>query len=100
MKLHISQLYFNDVLKYAKFVNSNIHFLHISPKEKAFLPEDTDVYRNIMKIIENNKKHVFKNIFGRKSMKFLSTPINKIREVIIAKRLEAIYTKEELLLLY
>ncbi len=45
-------------------------------------------------------QQIAKNIFGRKNLWFLSTPINKMREVIIAKRLESIYSKEELLLLY
>ncbi|MGC1516053.1 MAG: transglycosylase domain-containing protein [Maribacter sp.] len=45
-------------------------------------------------------QQIAKNLFGRKKQFFLSTPINKIREIIIAKRLENIYSKEELLLLY
>ena len=45
-------------------------------------------------------QQIAKNIFGRKSFWLLSTPINKIKEIIIAKRLEKIYSKEELLLLY
>ncbi|WP_194851007.1 transglycosylase domain-containing protein [Nonlabens antarcticus] len=45
-------------------------------------------------------QQIAKNVFGRKDLWFLSTPINKMREVIIAKRLEAVYSKEELLLLY
>ncbi|GEQ84538.1 penicillin-binding protein 1A [Patiriisocius marinistellae] len=45
-------------------------------------------------------QQIAKNIFGRKDFWFLSTPISKMREVIIAKRLENLYTKEELLLLY
>ncbi|MFT6197181.1 MAG: penicillin-binding protein 1A [Nonlabens sp.] len=45
-------------------------------------------------------QQIAKNIFGRKEMRVLSTPIHKMRELIIAKRLENIYTKEELLLLY
>jgi penicillin-binding protein 1A len=45
-------------------------------------------------------QQIAKNIFGRKELWMLSTPINKMRELIIAKRLESIYTKQELLLLY
>jgi penicillin-binding protein 1A len=41
-----------------------------------------------------------KNLYGRKKYKALSLPINKIREMIIAKRLEKIYSKKELLTLY
>ncbi|MFZ6014219.1 MAG: transglycosylase domain-containing protein [Bacteroidota bacterium] len=41
-----------------------------------------------------------KNLYGRKSYALLSLPINKIREFFIAWRLEHVYTKNEILLLY
>lgn len=41
-----------------------------------------------------------KNLFPRKRYSRLSIVKNKMREMIIAKRLEKIYTKEEILLLY
>ena len=41
-----------------------------------------------------------KNLFKRKKFWILSLPINKIREIIIASRLERVHTKEELLTLY
>ena len=41
-----------------------------------------------------------KNLFPRKDFFFLSTPINKIKEMLIAKRLERIYNKEEILTWY
>lgn len=41
-----------------------------------------------------------KNLFPRQQFAFLSLPANKFREMIVARRLERIYTKEELLLLY
>jgi penicillin-binding protein 1A len=45
-------------------------------------------------------QQVAKNTFGRERHFMLTTPINKIKEVFIAKRLEEIYTKDEILLLY
>lgn len=45
-------------------------------------------------------QQVAKNTFGRKSYSFLSTPVNKIKEIFIARRLEDMYTKDEILLLY
>lgn len=45
-------------------------------------------------------QQIAKNIFGRKEQPFLSTPINKVREMIIAKRMESVYSKDEILLLY
>ncbi|WP_210463631.1 penicillin-binding protein 1A [Rufibacter roseolus] len=41
-----------------------------------------------------------KNLFPRKSLGYLSMPVNKLREAILARRFEAIYTKEEILGLY
>ena len=41
-----------------------------------------------------------KNLYPRQEYKIISTFINKLRETFIARRLEKIYTKEELLNLY
>ena len=41
-----------------------------------------------------------KNLYPRKSYGFLSLPVNKIREMIIAGRLEEVYTKDQILVLY
>ena len=41
-----------------------------------------------------------KNLFKRQKYWLLSLPVNKVREMIIAKRLERIYSKEALLTLY
>ncbi|MEM6967039.1 MAG: transglycosylase domain-containing protein, partial [Bacteroidota bacterium] len=41
-----------------------------------------------------------KNLFKRERHRFLEVPINKIREMMIARRLEKVYSKEELLALY
>jgi len=45
-------------------------------------------------------QQLVKNLYGRNDFSFLSLPVNKIKELIIASRIETIYTKEELLLLY
>jgi len=41
-----------------------------------------------------------KNLFERKNFAELSLPVNKIKEAILANRLESIYSKEEILTLY
>ncbi len=41
-----------------------------------------------------------KNLFKRKKYWMLSLPVNKVREIIIARRLERVHTKESLLTLY
>ncbi len=41
-----------------------------------------------------------KNLFPRDHRGFLSLPVNKVKEMIVAKRIEQVYTKEEILTLY
>ena len=41
-----------------------------------------------------------KNLFPRRDYGLLTIPVNKLREIFVARRLEKIYTKEELLRLY
>jgi penicillin-binding protein 1A len=45
-------------------------------------------------------QQLVKNMFGRQDYGFLSLPVNKIREALIAHRLEKVYNKEEVLALY
>jgi penicillin-binding protein 1A len=45
-------------------------------------------------------QQIAKNLYPRKSFGPLTMPINKLRESIIAYRLEKLYTKEEILTLY
>ena len=41
-----------------------------------------------------------KNLYGRKKYRVFSTVINKLKESIVAQRMEEIYTKQEILALY
>lgn len=41
-----------------------------------------------------------KNLFPRSNQGYLSLPINKVKEMIVAKRIEQVYSKEEILNLY
>lgn len=45
-------------------------------------------------------QQLVKNLYGRNDFGILSLPVNKIKEIIIASRIEMVYNKEELLLLY
>lgn len=45
-------------------------------------------------------QQLIKNYYGRKQYHFFSMPITKVREMIIASKLEEIYSKEEILALY
>ena len=41
-----------------------------------------------------------KNMFGRKNIGILSMPVNKTKEIILADRIEELYSKEEILTMY
>ncbi|MCB0850673.1 MAG: transglycosylase domain-containing protein [Bacteroidetes bacterium] len=41
-----------------------------------------------------------KNLFGRQNTFLIGMPVNKLREMMIARRMEKVYTKDEILLLY
>jgi len=45
-------------------------------------------------------QQLVKNMFGRNQYGFLTMPVNKIREALIARRLEKVYNKQEILALY
>jgi len=45
-------------------------------------------------------QQLVKNLFGRKNYGLLTMPVTKMKESIIANRMEHIYTKEEMLILY
>lgn len=45
-------------------------------------------------------QQIIKNLFGRGHHGALTLPVNKIKEAILASRLEKVYNKQELLLLY
>jgi len=45
-------------------------------------------------------QQLIKNLYGRNYHSFLSMPINKVKEAIIATRLEEVFSKEEVLVLY
>lgn len=45
-------------------------------------------------------QQLVKNLYGRKKYGFLTLPVNKLKEIMIASRLEEIYSKEEVMLLY
>lgn len=45
-------------------------------------------------------QQLVKNLFRRGNFRVFSLPVNKIKEIIIAARIESVYSKDELLLLY
>ncbi len=45
-------------------------------------------------------QQLVKNLYGRNNHSFLSMPVNKLKEAIIASRIEDVLTKQQILLLY
>ncbi|RTE53586.1 penicillin-binding protein [Arenibacter aquaticus] len=85
----------------------------VATEDSRFYDHDGIDYRSYLRVLVKSiilqqnagggstiTQQVAKNLFGREKQFFLSTPINKIRELFIAKRLEAIYDKSEIILLY
>lgn len=102
---------------------SNVQFEEISPNviEALIATEDARFYEHrgideiaLMRVFVKSiilrdrsagggstiSQQIAKNLFPRKDLGIISMPVNKLREAIIAYRLERIYTKEEILTLY
>jgi len=102
---------------------SNVSFEEISPNviNALIATEDARFYEHrgideialmrvlIKTIILNDRssgggstlsQQIAKNLFPRNDIGFISLPVNKLRESIIAYRLERIYSKEDILTLY
>ena len=60
------QQYLDDVINYAKLFDSNIHFIHISSKEKAEEWTHSNTYQMVMQAIEKNSRHTFKSLHGKR----------------------------------
>jgi len=45
-------------------------------------------------------QQLIKNLYGRRDYSIFSFPVNKTREAILAKRIEKVYTKHQILILY
>ncbi len=67
-KLNYNDLYLKNVLTFAKAIDSNIHFIHITKSQSGIDPQNTEEYNTIMNILEKNKQHVFKSFHGKNVM--------------------------------
>ena len=76
-KLNNYQQYLRDVVNYARMFDSNIHFIHISPKEKAEVWDGSGSYQLVMQTIEKNSRHAFKSLTGKKILESLNEYVEK-----------------------
>jgi penicillin-binding protein 1A len=86
----------------------------IATEDKRFFSRTKSDIRSIVRvlfktILLGNKnggggstlsQQLIKNIYGRADYGVLSLPVNKIKEIILAGRIEKIYSKDQLILLY
>ena len=78
-KLNDFKRYLDDVVHFAKVFDSNIHFLHIAPNEKAEKWESTDTYQVMKRVIENNKRHVSKCLYGKDVVDMVNHYVDEIK---------------------
>lgn len=121
-----SEIYSSDEVLIGKFFIKNrefVHFEKISPLiiDALIATEDARFYdhngvdgRSLARVAVKSillqdrssgggstiSQQLAKNLFGRKYRSTLALPFVKCREMIIAKRLEQVYSKKELLSLY
>ncbi len=82
-KLNNYPQYLHDVINYARLFDSNIHFIHISSKEKAEEWDNSDTYRLVMREIEKNKRHSFKSLYGKKILESVAQYVEECHADIL-----------------
>jgi len=121
-----SELYAEDDVLIAKYFienrtnitakDLNEHFVKalLATEDVRFMDHGGIDYRSLMRVLVKTillqrsssgggstlTQQVVKNVFPRKRTRFLSGPINKLKEMITAKKMEKVYGKQEILLLY
>lgn len=100
-------------IEYSQLPNHVVHALVATEDARFFDHEGVDsrsLFRVLVKtILLSNKssgggstitQQLAKNMYGRENYGPLSLPINKTKEIILANRLEKLYSKEDILTLY
>jgi penicillin-binding protein 1A len=86
----------------------------IATEDVRFFEHDGIDYRSLFRVLVKSlllqdegsgggstiTQQLAKNLYPRKSYAMFSLPINKVREFLIAKRIENVYSKDEILVLY
>lgn len=98
----------------AKDVPQTLKNALIATEDVRFYEHDGIDYRSLFRVLFKSvllqdegsgggstiTQQLAKNLFPRKSYLLMSLPINKVREFLIARRIENVYTKDEILVLY
>ncbi len=100
-------------VSYEDFPQTLLHAL-IATEDARFFEHDGLDMRSIARVLVKSvllrdrssgggstlSQQLAKNLYGRESRGAWSMPVHKLREIIIARRLEKLYNKQELLTLY
>lgn len=82
-KLFNCQMYFNDVLNYAGLLDSNIHFVHVSSKDKEAKWENSIPYRMVMEACSKTPRHTFTSIHGKKVSEAIGLYVEKCQADLV-----------------
>jgi penicillin-binding protein 1A len=98
----------------AKDIPESLKNALIATEDVRFYEHDGIDYRSLLRVLFKSlllqdegsgggstiTQQLAKNLYPRKSYAMMSLPINKVREFLIAKRIENVYSKDEIIVLY
>lgn len=98
---------------YADLPRHLIHALVATEDQRFFTHEGVDAWSYVRVFVRTIigrdrsggggstiSQQIIKNLYGRERHGLLTTPVNKIKEALVAQRLEHVYSKEDVLTLY
>lgn len=65
-KIFNYQMYLHDVINYARSFDANIHFIHVSSKDKEEKWDNSMPFSMVKEVIAKNQRHSFKSLHGKK----------------------------------
>lgn len=89
-----NELYFNEVLKYAKIFDARIHFLHVDTAGNEAKNHDNKVLKLINDVIGLNKKHIYQSVSSENITKGLINYVetNKMDLISVVKDEETLWS--------
>ncbi|MGS2727204.1 transglycosylase domain-containing protein [Psychroserpens sp. BH13MA-6] len=102
-----------QIVKYEDLPTDLVNAL-VATEDSRFYEHSGVDYKSLMRVffksilLQDNasgggstiSQQLVKNIYGRQDHGWFSMPVNKIREMIVAKRFESIYSKQDIIALY
>ncbi|MBR9915283.1 MAG: penicillin-binding protein [Algicola sp.] len=102
-----------QIVKYEDLPTNLVNAL-VATEDSRFYEHSGVDYKSLMRVffksilLQDNasgggstiSQQLVKNIYGRQDHGWFSMPVNKIREMIVAKRFESIYSKQDIIALY